>query len=358
MSPSTRLFPQFFESTTNKSGLWIFHRDWILPNFIKHELNLSKPKGVVIISHGLAEHIQRYEHLAQALNRSGFACYGIDHQGHGLSDGDRSYVEKFEHYTNDLLLFSQGVADQYDEYQIPIFLLGHSMGGLIASYTALKSQQMAKNDKNKKFIFDGGVILSSPFFGVAPEADIGSQYKVIDQSLRFLSEKLPKFQCIPLNNKGLSHDPKILYRLQRDRLHHLDMVCIRTIQEMVDAASKMMNIECKNIKYPYLIFGGGDDPLCNPNKWKVFHDETASDDKELIVFEGLYHECLNEIEPHQKKVCKKIIEWLDQRCQIYEYDQNQQNKSTIMNVMEEKGNIIDHDIDIEEEEEEGQDDER
>ena len=98
---------------------------------------------------------------------------------------------------NDLLYFSQGVCEQYAEYQIPIFLLGHSMGGLIASWTALKSQQSAKGQ-----MFTGGVILSSPFFGVAPEADIGSQYEVVDRSLRFLSRRIPKLQCNALDNKG------------------------------------------------------------------------------------------------------------------------------------------------------------
>ena len=177
-------------------------------------MNLNKPKGVVIISHGLAEHIQRYEHLAQELNQNGFACYGIDHQGHGLSDGDRSYVEKFENYVDDLLYFSQGVAAQYndqdDDEPIPIFLLGHSMGGLIASYAALKAQQEGKKNNKKRFIYDGGVILSSPFFGVAPEADIGSQWAIIDKSLRFLSRKLPKLQCIALNNAGMIKNVCIL----------------------------------------------------------------------------------------------------------------------------------------------------
>ena len=336
--PSTRLFPQFFQSQSPKnSGLWIFHRDWVIPNFVKLQLNLRKPKGVVIISHGLAEHIQRYEHLAQQLNRAGFACYGMDHQGHGLSDGDRSYVEKFNDYVADLLYFSQGVKDEYDEYQIPIFLLGHSMGGLIASSAALQSQQNAKQNKGK-FIFDGGVILSSPFFGVAPEADIGSQYKVIDKTLRFFSRNFPKLQCIALNNKGLSHDPKILYRLQRDTLHIKDMICIRTINEIVDAAANMVNVESPNVEYPYLLFGGGDDALCNPNLWKVFHDQTLSDDKELLVFEGLFHECLNETEPHQKKVCNKIIEWLSQRCEIYEYEKRENHIERIGNVIETKQN--------------------
>ena len=68
MTPSARLFPQYFESST-KSGLWIFHRDWVIPNFVKLQLNLTRPRGVVIISHGLAEHIQRYEPLAQQLKQ-------------------------------------------------------------------------------------------------------------------------------------------------------------------------------------------------------------------------------------------------------------------------------------------------
>ena len=78
------------------------------------------------------------------------------------------------------------------------------MGGLIASYAALKAQQEAKKNNKKRFIYDGGVVLSSPFFGVAPEADIGSQWAIVDKSLRFLSRKLPKLQCIALNNKGMT----------------------------------------------------------------------------------------------------------------------------------------------------------
>ena len=99
------------------------------------------------------------------------------------------------------------------------------------------------------------------------------------------------------------------------------MVCIRTIQELVDAASKLITVESKAVEYPYLLFGGGSDALCNPNKWKVFHDETRSEDKELVVFEGLFHECLNETEPQQKIVTEKVIEWLEQRCQVFQFEE-------------------------------------
>ena len=122
------------------------------------------------------------------------------------------------------------------------------------------------------------------------------------------------------------------------------MIPIRTIQTLVDAATNMLDVESKNIKYDYLLFGGRDDPLCNANKWKTFHDKTQSYDKELVVFEGLYHECINETEPHQKKVIKRISDWISQRCQIYEYDLNNDNDG-------------DDEEDEEEEEEEEEEDE-
>eukprot|EP01084_Bolivina_argentea_P042841 78972_1 len=200
------------------------------------------------------------------------------------------------------------------------------MGGLVASYAALQSHQ----NPQTKFIFNGGVILSSPFFGVAPESDIGSQWSIVDKTVRFLSDKLPKLQCIALNNKGLSHDPKVLYRLQRDALHHTDMVCIRTIKEMVDAGTNMCNIDASDVHYPYLLFGGRDDPLCDANKWDMFHDKTQTnkEDKELNVFEGLYHECLNETQPQQHQVCQTIIKWLLKRTQIYQQNKNDIDKLT------------------------------
>lgn len=111
------------------------------------------------------------------------------------------------------------------------------------------------------------------------------------------------------------------------------MVCIRTIQELVDAASKMITAECKEVEYPYLLFGGGGDEICNPNKWKVFHDGTRSEDKELVVFEGLFHECLNETEPQQKIVTQKVIEWLEQRCQVFQYAQGAAIRTSVENVV-------------------------
>ena len=96
------------------------------------------------------------------------------------------------------------------------------------------------------------------------------------------------------------------------------MVCMRTVQELVDAATQMITVESKKVEYPYLIFGGASDELCNASKWKVFDEGTRSEDKEFTVFEGLFHECLNETEPQQKIVTKKVIEWLERRCEAFQ----------------------------------------
>jgi dipeptidyl aminopeptidase/acylaminoacyl peptidase len=107
----------FFE---NKQGLWIHYRRW----------TVSNPKGVIFIMHGAFEHIDLYNHIAESLNEQGFDVYGLDHQGHGQSDGDPAYVEQFSDYVDDAVLFVQNIQRNYKK-QLPNFILGHSMGGLI-----------------------------------------------------------------------------------------------------------------------------------------------------------------------------------------------------------------------------------
>lgn len=85
MKADPSLFPQYFVS----QGLWLYHRQWIV----------AKPRAIVFLCHGFAEHSGRYEHVARRLNAEGFSVYSLDHQGHGQSEGDRAYVEKFESYT-------------------------------------------------------------------------------------------------------------------------------------------------------------------------------------------------------------------------------------------------------------------
>jgi len=221
--PKKYLFPQFFQ---NDQKLWIYHRDWILPA----EVGLKKPKGVVIISHGLGEHISRYEHIAQELNKEGFVVYGMDHQGHGLSDGDRCYCQDFDDLLNDLITFCERIKKEYNK-ECKLFLLGHSAGGLLASRLAYM----------KPDLFDGGVILSSPFFGPSPEQDVSPFIRSIGQ---FLSTFFPKLPVVRINNLGLSHESNILYRLERDPLHFHGKLPVRTAYSIGEKSRRDI-INCK-----------------------------------------------------------------------------------------------------------------
>ena len=130
--------PQFHNFTRNKQGLWLFSRKWI-PD------SSTVTKGIVFIVHGLGEHVGRYAYVAEYWRSKGFVVCGMDHQGHGQSEGDRMFVEQFRDLASDYLDFVYDVlqrkemlkleenemAKLVDLQGLPRFIFGHSMGGAV-----------------------------------------------------------------------------------------------------------------------------------------------------------------------------------------------------------------------------------
>jgi alpha-beta hydrolase superfamily lysophospholipase len=113
------------------------------------------PSRIVVIAHGYGEHIGRYDHVADALVRRGAAVYGPDHLGHGRSDGDRALVTDFEHIVDDVLRVVELASEEHPD--LPVVLIGHSMGGLIATrYAQRHGDDLA------------GLVLSGPAVGLTP----------------------------------------------------------------------------------------------------------------------------------------------------------------------------------------------
>ena len=148
------------------------------------------PRGVVLIAHGLAEHCGRYEHVAAALTQQSFKVFAVDHLGHGKSPGERVFVESFADYTDGIDSLFELIGSQHPD--VPVTILGHSMGGLIAAASVVAHPHRYH-----------GAILSGPAI-IAPEPPPAWQQWLV----RRLSSWSPKAGVVALESEAISRDPE------------------------------------------------------------------------------------------------------------------------------------------------------
>lgn len=260
----------------------IFCQSWHSP---------EEPQAVIIISHGYAEHSGRYQHVAEYFLQKGYAVYALDHRGHGCSDGPRADVINFENYLIDLKTFLDIIKGQ--EENRSIFLVGHSMGGAIA--TLFAARYGLKLD---------GVITSGvgfwDFERIPP--------KVILNFLNFIAQIAPRIPVISLPPRYLSRDQKVVDDYKSDPLNYVGKVCSRMGVQLLCATS-LGKTEASNIKLPVLILHGTSDRLSAPKVSKMLYERVASPDKTLKYYDGLYHEIFNE--PEKEQVFEDMADWIN-----------------------------------------------
>ena len=246
-------------------------------------------RAVLILVHGLGEHCGRYMNVVNHFVPLGYALYGLDHIGHGKSEGTRELVERFEDYISTLTTYY----DMVKGWQTgkPVFLLGHSMGGLIASYYLLDHQAN----------FRGG-ILSAPFVKVS---DSISQATIIVGKI--LSVVAPRARLVTLDANGISLDPEVVRAYVNDPLVFHGKTPVRLGAELLKAMLRV-RAEADRITLPLIILQGGGDRLIDPACGQILYDKAGSKDKTIKVYEGLYHEVFNE--PERARVLKDVETWL------------------------------------------------
>lgn len=264
-------------------GLRIYYQCW-LPEM--------EPKALLLIVHGLAEHSGRYMNVVNHFVPLGYAVYGIDHIGHGKSDGSRVYVRRFEDFTDTLKIFSDMISDWQPEK--PIFLVGHSMGGLIGSIYLLDHQDKLS-----------GAVLSGP--SVKVPDNISSATILV---AKLFSTLMPKLGLIALEAEGVSRDPAVVQAYLNDPLVYTGKTTARLGAELLKAM-KRVAIDASKITLPILIVQGGEDRLVDPDGAQMLHDTVGSVDKTLKIYDGLYHEVFNE--PEHLKVLGDVEAWLESR---------------------------------------------
>jgi alpha-beta hydrolase superfamily lysophospholipase len=249
----------------------------------------SEPKAVLLIVHGLAEHSGRYMNIVNHFVPLGYAVYGIDHLGHGKSDGMRVYVEHFEDYTNTLKIYFDMIRRWQPEK--PIFLVGHSMGGLISAVYLLNHQSELT-----------GAVLSGAA-GKVPHHIT----PVILAVGKMLSALMPRFGMLGLEVDGLSRDPAVVQAYISDPLVHKGKITARLAAEMLKAMQRV-SAEATKITLPIMVVQGSADRLVDPAGAQMLYDAVSSADKEIRIYDGFYHEVFNE--PEHDEVLRDVEIWL------------------------------------------------
>lgn len=247
----------------------------------------------VVITHGVGEHSGRYDNVVRRLLPKGITIWALDHRGHGKSEGPRGHILRFGEYIDELNTLVQMLRKDLPE-GMKCFILGHSMGGLIALNFALRYPDMID-----------GVILSSPSLGLTAKppvikATLGMIMSSIWPGLTLSNE---------LDKSKISHDREVVRAYLNDPLVH-DRISARWFTEFISAIRTVNSLASK-MEVPILMQLAGEDYLVNANASKSFFEKLVLKDKTLYVYDGLYHEIYNEQEEQRAKVLTDLENWLE-----------------------------------------------
>lgn len=265
---------------SGKGNIEIFYEKWIA----------ERAKAIVVIVHGLGEHSGRYSNIIETASGKGISFYALDHRGHGRSKGISGHVDSFMDYILDLKIFVNGIKAAYPD--LPVLMLGHSLGGAIACRYALTYQDDLS-----------GLILSSA--GFMPALEIPFFKK---KSAAFLSALFPTMEMESgLDPNDLSHDEAVIKNYIEDPLVH-SVVTPRFYTEFTENAAFCLD-HVEQIRIPLLVIHGEDDKICRPEGSQIVFDRADSQDKQIIIFPGLYHETMNETLKQRTKVLSAVSKW-------------------------------------------------
>jgi acylglycerol lipase len=270
-------------SFTEPGGLVLRERWW---------LPAGKTRAAVVLVHGLKDHGARYDHAGSWLADRGYAVYAPDLRGHGESEGERFFVEAFDEYVEDLAVFLDRVREK--EKGRPLFLLGHSMGGTVASLFVLDRRPDLK-----------GLILTAP--ALEPGENVSP---VLIRLSGVISRFFPKAPVTKVDVKSLSHLPAVIEAARKDPLSSERPAPARTGYEILRAMRRIRE-RAAEISLPFLVMHGTGDHLTNPRGSETFFERAGSGDKTIKLYDGLYHEILNE--PEREQVLEDIVRWMDAR---------------------------------------------
>ena len=251
---------------------------------------VAMPRAIVLIAHGLFEHAGRYAHVAARLNGAGYRVVAIDHLGHGRSDGTRGFVPAFSVYRDGMDALLAEVQAEWP--RVPLLLLGHSMGGLIAVHHLLEHQAA----------YAAAAVSGPAILPAAPPSALTIWIS------RLLARVAPRLGVVALDGDGVSRDPAVVAAYKSDPLNYHGKIGARLAKELFDAMAAARE-GAAQLALPLLVQHGDADRMAAPAGGQYLFDHAGSADKRLLRYPGLFHEIYNE--PEQAQVLSDLVAWFD-----------------------------------------------
>jgi len=273
---------------TTADGLELYWQSWAP----------SAPVGVLVVVHGLAEHSGRYRETAEAFAAVGWAVFAVDLRGHGHSadvpGAGRVHVTRFTDYFQDVAAIIEVTREHHPS--LPLFLLGHSMGGLVTiSYVLQHRPGLA------------GAIISSPALGTHPDFKPPALLRLLVSVLDRLAPRL-RFPS-DLDTEAISRDPEVVRAYLEDPLVS-SKVSARWYAEILRSI-KRAHADGPTLSVPMLLMQSGSDRLVDPAATERWAQAAPPGQVEFVNWNGLYHEMFNE--PEKRQVRRRALDWLQQQ---------------------------------------------
>jgi alpha-beta hydrolase superfamily lysophospholipase len=262
-------------------GLNIFFRSW-------HPS--GRPRAVVAICHGVNSHSGEYLWVGEQLQAAGFAVYAVDLRGRGKSDGERFYVDDVDDYVSDVSMLIKLAKSR--EPGLPVYLLGHSAGGVVSCVYTIDNQAELAGLICESFAFQ----VPAPDFALAV--------------IKGISHLAPHAHVLKLHNEDFTRDPKALRAKNEDPLIANEVQPTKTVAALVRADERLKE-DFPLITLPVFILHGTADKATRPSGSQMFYDKAGSKDKTLKLYEGHFHDLLNDF--GKEEVMADILGWIDKR---------------------------------------------
>ncbi|KAK2969851.1 hypothetical protein RJ640_030160 [Escallonia rubra] len=283
---------------TSPRGLSLFTRSWLpLPTTIP-------PRGLICMVHGYGNDISwTFQATPIFLAQHGFACFALDLQGHGQSQGLKAYVPNVNDVISDIVSFFNSILTQNPDYQnLPKFLFGESMGGAICLLIHFQNPRL----------FSGAIL-------IAPMCKISDKVKPrwpIPEILTFVSRFAPTLPIVPtadLVDKSVKvHQKKLIAGM--NPMRYRGKPRLGTVVELLRVTDYVSNRLCE-VSLPFIVLHGSADVVTDPDVSRELFEKAKSDDKSIKIYDGMMHSLLfGETDENVEIVRGDILAWLNDHC--------------------------------------------